>query len=69
MHKDYENTRMEQCWGPDWQSQLGPAARMIAELEQQRPGLSAIVKMHGDNAIFLAELVKIARHYDTRKGR
>jgi hypothetical protein len=69
MHKDYENTRMEQCWGPDWQNQLGPAKRMIAELEAQRPGLSAIVEMHGDNAIFLAELVKIARHYDTRKGR
>jgi hypothetical protein len=40
---------------------------MIHELDQRRPGLKEFVRAHGDNALFVAQLVQVTRVYHTRK--
>jgi hypothetical protein len=50
------------------QAKLKPVAAMIHEL-QKRPGLKALVRAHGDHAMFLAQLIQAATIYHARKGR
>lgn len=61
--------KMECILGPGWHDQLKPAARMIHELDQKRPGLKDFVRAHGDNALFITQLIQAARIYDARRGR
>jgi hypothetical protein len=69
-YKDSENAKMEKLFGPDWhETKLKPVAAMIHELDQRRPGLKELVRAHGDNAMFLAQLIQAARIYHARKGR
>jgi hypothetical protein len=68
-YKDNENAKLDKLFGPDWHDQLEPAKRMIHELDQKRPGLKEFVRAHGDNALFVAQLIQAARIYDARKGR
>jgi hypothetical protein len=44
-----------------------PAAQMIYELDQKRPGLKAFIGQHGDCAMVVARLVQAARIYHARK--
>ena len=67
-YKDAENAKLEKLFGPDWHdTKLKPVAAMIHELDQKRPGLKDLVRAHGDNAMFLAQLIQAARVYHARK--
>ena len=69
-YKDHENAKLDSLFGPDWHADLlKPVARMIHEIDQKRHGLKAFVAEHGDNALFLTQLIQAARIYDARKGR
>lgn len=69
-YKDSENAKLEKLFGPDWHDkQLEPARVMIHELDQKRPGLKELVRAHGDNAMFLAQLIQAARIYHARRAR
>lgn len=68
-YKDAENEKLEKLFGDKWHDELRPAARMIDELDRKRPGLKEFVRAHGDNALFIMQLVQAARIYDKRKGR
>jgi hypothetical protein len=69
-YKDSENAKLEKLFGPDWHdTKLKSVAVMIHELDQKRPGLKELVRAHGDNAMFLAQLIQAARLYHARKGR
>lgn len=69
-YKDSENAKMEKLFGPDWHdTKLKPVAVMIHELDQKRPGLKELIRAHGDNAMFLAQLIQVAIIYHARRGR
>jgi hypothetical protein len=69
-HKDSENAKMEKLFGPDWhETKLKPVRAMLDALDQKRPGLKALVREHGDNAMFLAQLIQAATIYHARKRR
>ena len=69
-YKDSENAKMEKLFGPDWHdTKLKPVAVMIHELDQKRPGLKELIRAHGDNAMFLAQLIQAAIIYHARRGR
>ena len=68
-YKDAENAKLEQLFGDKLQNELRPAARMIDELDRKRPGLKDFVRAHGDNALFVTQLIQAAHIYDKRKGR
>ena len=68
-YKDAENAKLAKLFGDTWDDQLKPAARMIDELDRKRPGLKDFVRAHGDNALFVTQLIQAARIYDKRKGR
>ena len=71
-YKDQENEKLRQLFGGQdkLEEQLQPAAVMIHELDQKRPGLREFVRTHGDNALFVAQLIQAARAYHARrKGR
>ena len=67
-YKDSENAKLEKLFGPDWHNtKLKPVAVMIHELDQKRPGLKELVRAHGDNAMFIAQLIQAARIYHARR--
>jgi len=68
-YKDQENAKLLHLFGAQdkLQEMLQPAAVMIHELDQRRPGLKEFVRAHGDNALFVAQLVQAAHVYHTRK--
>jgi hypothetical protein len=69
-HRDSENAKMEKLFGPDWhETKLKPVRAMLDALDQKRPGLKALVRDHGDNAMFLAQLIQTADIYHRRKRR
>lgn len=71
IYKDQENEKLHQLFGGQdkLEAQLQPAARMIDEIDRKRPGLKEFVRAHGDNAMFVAQLIQAARIYHARKGR
>lgn len=71
VYKDAENAKLHQLFGGQdkLEEQLQPAAVMIHELDQKRPGLKEFVRAHGDHAVFVAKLIQAARIYHARKGR
>jgi hypothetical protein len=69
-HRDSENAKMEKLFGPDWhETKLKPVRAMLDAIDQKRPGLKALVREHGDNAVFLAQLIQAAAIYHRRLGR
>jgi len=69
-HRDSENAKMEKLFGPDWhETKLKPVRAMLDAIDQKRSGLKALVREHGDNAVFLAQLIQAAAIYHRRLGR
>lgn len=68
-YKEQENEKLRTLFGGQdkLDAALQPAAVMIDEVEQKRPGLKAFVLAHGDHAVFIAQLVQAARIYHARK--
>ncbi len=60
-YKDAENAKLEKLFGDTWEDQMRPARRMIDELDRKRPGLKDFVRAHGDNALFVTQLIQAAR--------
>jgi hypothetical protein len=62
-YKDQENAKLHHLFGAQdkLQEMLQPAGVMIHELDQRRPGLKEFVRAHGDNALFVAQLVQATR--------
>jgi hypothetical protein len=70
-YKEQENEKLRTLFGGQdkLNEALEPARQMIHEVEQKRPGLKEFVRAHGDNALFVTQLIQTARIYDKRKGR
>jgi len=68
-YKYNENAKLEKLFGPEWHDKRKPAAVMIHELDQKRPGLKDFVRARGDNALLVAKLIQAATNYHARKGR
>jgi hypothetical protein len=70
-YKEQENEKLRTLFGGQdkLDEALEPARQMIHEVEQKRPGLKDFVRVHGDHAMFVAQLIQAARIYHARKGR
>lgn len=69
-YKEQENEKLRALFGGQdkLNKALEPAKRMIHEVEQKRPGLKEFVCAHGDNALFVAQLIQAARIYHARRN-
>ncbi len=70
-YKDQENEKLRTVFGGQdkLNEALEPARQMIHEVEQKRPGLKEFVRAHGDEALFVAQLIQAARIYHARRER
>jgi hypothetical protein len=68
-YKEQENEKLRTRFGGQdkLNEALEPARQMIHELDQRRGGLKEFVRAHGDNAMFVAQLIQAARGYHARK--